>query len=77
MSTTVDALVAALAPAIRSGRAVAAGALDAYNASTAEAYCPSLRGRPEVASKLAEGANAAYEIVIDGELFYRSGEFLV
>ena len=33
-------------------------------ASTAEAYCPSLRGRVE--TKLAEGANAAYEIVIDG-----------
>jgi formylmethanofuran--tetrahydromethanopterin N-formyltransferase len=35
-------------------------------ASTAEAYCPSLRGRPEVETKLADGANAAYEIVIDG-----------
>jgi formylmethanofuran--tetrahydromethanopterin N-formyltransferase len=33
-------------------------------ASTADAYCPSLRGRVE--TKLAEGANAAYEIVIDG-----------
>jgi formylmethanofuran--tetrahydromethanopterin N-formyltransferase len=33
-------------------------------ASTAEAYCPSLRGRVE--TKLADGANAAYEIVIDG-----------
>jgi len=33
-------------------------------ASTAEAYCPSLRGRVE--TKLAEGACAAYEIVIDG-----------
>ncbi len=38
----------------------------ALKASTAEAYCPSLRGRPEVATKLADGANAAYEIVIDG-----------
>jgi formylmethanofuran--tetrahydromethanopterin N-formyltransferase len=36
----------------------------ALKASTAEAYCPSLRGRVE--SKLADGANAAYEIVIDG-----------
>lgn len=35
-------------------------------ASTAEAYCPSLRGRAEVTSKLEAGANAAYEIVIDG-----------
>jgi formylmethanofuran--tetrahydromethanopterin N-formyltransferase len=33
-------------------------------ASTAEAYCPTLRGRVE--TKLPEGANAAYEIVIDG-----------
>ncbi len=33
-------------------------------ASTAEAYCPSLRGRVE--TRLADGANAAYEIVIDG-----------
>ena len=38
----------------------------ALKASTAEAYCPSLRGRPEVVTKLATGANAAYEIVIDG-----------
>ncbi len=33
-------------------------------ASTADAYCPTLRGRVE--TKLPEGANAAYEIVIDG-----------
>jgi formylmethanofuran--tetrahydromethanopterin N-formyltransferase len=33
-------------------------------ASTADAYCPSLRGRVE--SKLADGAAAAYEIVVDG-----------
>jgi formylmethanofuran--tetrahydromethanopterin N-formyltransferase len=33
-------------------------------ASTAEAYCPGLRGRVE--TKLAAGANAGYEIVIDG-----------
>ena len=33
-------------------------------ASTAELYCPTLRGR--VATKLAEGVGAAYEIVIDG-----------
>jgi len=36
----------------------------ALKASTADAYCPSLRGRVE--TKLADGANAAYEIVIDG-----------
>jgi formylmethanofuran--tetrahydromethanopterin N-formyltransferase len=33
-------------------------------ASTADAYCPTLRGRVE--TRLAAGANAAYEIVIDG-----------
>lgn len=33
-------------------------------ASTADAYCPSLRGRVE--SKVPEGANCCYEIVIDG-----------
>ena len=36
----------------------------ALKASTADAYCPSLRGRVE--TKLVDGANAAYEIVIDG-----------
>ena len=33
-------------------------------ASTADAYCPTLRGRVETA--LHEGANCAYEIVVDG-----------
>ncbi len=33
-------------------------------ASTAEAYCPTLRGRVE--SKLHEGVQCAYEIVVDG-----------
>lgn len=33
-------------------------------ASTADAYCPSLRGRVE--TQLPEGVNAAYEVVIDG-----------
>jgi formylmethanofuran--tetrahydromethanopterin N-formyltransferase len=33
-------------------------------ASTADAYCPTLRGR--VKTHLVEGANAAYEIVVDG-----------
>jgi formylmethanofuran--tetrahydromethanopterin N-formyltransferase len=35
-------------------------------ASTAEMYCPTLRGREDVETGLADGANAAYEIVIDG-----------
>lgn len=38
MSTTVDALVSALAPAIRSGRALAPGTLEALAVSTPEAY---------------------------------------
>jgi formylmethanofuran--tetrahydromethanopterin N-formyltransferase len=33
-------------------------------ASTSDAYCPTLRGRVE--TKLREGVNCAYEIVIDG-----------
>jgi formylmethanofuran--tetrahydromethanopterin N-formyltransferase len=33
-------------------------------ASTADAYCPTLRGRVE--TRLVDGASAAYEIVIDG-----------
>ncbi len=33
-------------------------------ASTADAYCPTLRGRVE--TKLVEGANCCYEIVLDG-----------
>ncbi len=36
----------------------------ALKASTNDAYCPTLRGN--VASKLPDGANAVYEIVIDG-----------
>jgi len=36
----------------------------ALRASTADAYCPTLRGR--VATKLHDGVHCAYEIVIDG-----------
>ena len=36
----------------------------ALRASTADAFCPTLRGRVETA--LADGVNCAYEIVIDG-----------
>jgi formylmethanofuran--tetrahydromethanopterin N-formyltransferase len=36
----------------------------ALKASTNDAYCPTLRG--QVNSKLPEGANAVYEVVIDG-----------
>jgi len=65
----IDVLPGAITPfpggVARSGSKVGSR-YKALKASTAEAYCPSLRGRPEVTSKLAEGANAAYEIVIDG-----------
>ncbi len=37
----------------------------ALKASTADAYCPTLRGR--VVSKLHPDANCAYEVVVDGE----------
>lgn len=36
----------------------------ALKASTNDAYCPTLRG--QVATKLPDGANAVYEVVIDG-----------
>ena len=36
-------------------------------ASTADAYCPTLRGRTE--SRLHQDAHCAYEIVIDGESY--------
>ena len=48
---------------VRSGSKVGSR-YKALKASTADAYCPSLRGRVE--TRLAEGANAAYEVVIDG-----------
>ena len=41
-------------------------------ASTSDAYCPTLRGR--TSTKLVEGANFAYEIVIDGANEDRVGE---
>ena len=47
----------------RSGRKIGSR-YKALKASTAEAYCPGLRGRVE--TKLAAGVEAAYEIVIDG-----------
>ena len=48
---------------VRSGSKVGSK-YKALKASTNEAYCPTLRG--VVPSQLPEGANAAYEIVIDG-----------
>ena len=48
---------------VRSGSKVGSTYKDMV-ASTNDAYCPTLRGRVE--SQLANGANCAYEIVIDG-----------
>lgn len=48
---------------VRSGSKVGSK-YKALVASTNDAFCPTLRGRVE--SQLVEGANAAYEIVIDG-----------
>lgn len=48
----------------RSGSKVGANKYKSLHASTAEAYCPTLRD--QVKSELVAGTNAAYEIVIDG-----------
>jgi formylmethanofuran--tetrahydromethanopterin N-formyltransferase len=48
---------------VRSGSKVGSR-YKALRASTNEAYCPTLRGRTP--TELVEGANAAYEIVING-----------
>ncbi len=63
----IDALPGVITPfpggVARSGSKVGSR-YKALKASTADAYCPTLRGRVE--TRLADGANAAYEIVIDG-----------
>ena len=48
---------------VRSGSKVGSR-YEALKASTNEAFCPTLRGRAE--TELVDGANAAYEIVING-----------
>ena len=48
---------------VRSGSKVGSR-YKALKASTADAYCPTLRGR--VDTQLVDGANCVYEIVIDG-----------
>ena len=63
----IDKIPGAIAPfpggCARSGSKVGS-IYKKLKASTADAYCPTLRGRTE--TKLVEGANFAYEIVIDG-----------
>jgi len=63
----IDKLTGVIAPfpagVARSGSKVGS-IYKALKASTADAYCPTLRGRVE--SKLRDGVNCALEIVIDG-----------
>jgi len=51
---------------VRSGSKVGARRYKKMIASTNDAYCPTLRGRPETKSELPDGVNAVLEIVVDG-----------
>lgn len=66
-SEAIDELSGVITPfpggVVRSGSKVGS-TYKGMVASTNDAYCPTLRGRVE--SELVEGANCAYEIVIDG-----------
>jgi len=51
---------------VRAGSKVGAKNYKKMVASTNDAYCPTLRGRPGVDSELPPGVNAVLEIVVDG-----------
>src|SRR5262249_21776773 len=51
---------------VRAGSKVGARHYKKMTASTNDAFCPTLRGRPDVTSELPDGVNAVLEIVIDG-----------
>jgi len=51
---------------VRSGSKVGARRYKKLIASTNDAYCPTLRGRPDTATELPDGVNAVLEIVVDG-----------
>jgi formylmethanofuran--tetrahydromethanopterin N-formyltransferase len=51
---------------VRAGSKVGAKKYKNMIASTNDAYCPTLRGRPDVSSQIPAGANSVLEIVIDG-----------
>jgi formylmethanofuran--tetrahydromethanopterin N-formyltransferase len=51
---------------VRAGSKVGAKHYKKLTASTNDAYCPTLRSRPDVTSEIPEGVNAVLEIVIDG-----------
>ena len=64
ISSVVGAITPFPAGVVRSGSKVGSK-YKPLRASTSEAYCPTLRG--QVDSKVVDGANCVYEIVIDGE----------
>jgi formylmethanofuran--tetrahydromethanopterin N-formyltransferase len=51
---------------VRAGSKVGAKNYKKLSASTNDAYCPTLRGRPGVNSELPDNVNAVLEIVVDG-----------
>ena len=51
---------------VRAGSKVGAKSYKNMTASTNDAYCPTLRGRPGVHSELPDGVNSVLEIVVDG-----------
>jgi formylmethanofuran--tetrahydromethanopterin N-formyltransferase len=51
---------------VRAGSKVGAKKYKNMIASTNDAYCPTLRGRPEVTSQIPDEANSVLEIVVDG-----------
>jgi formylmethanofuran--tetrahydromethanopterin N-formyltransferase len=51
---------------VRAGSKVGAKKYKNMIASTNDAYCPTLRGRPEVTSQIPADANSVLEIVVDG-----------
>ena len=51
---------------VRAGSKVGAKKYKNMIASTNDAYCPTLRGRPGVTSQIPAGANSVLEIVVDG-----------
>ena len=51
---------------VRAGSKVGAKKYKNMVASTNDAYCPTLRGRPGVASQIPDEANSVLEIVVDG-----------
>jgi formylmethanofuran--tetrahydromethanopterin N-formyltransferase len=51
---------------VRAGSKVGAKKYKNMVASTNDAYCPTLRGRPDVTSQVPDSANSVLEIVVDG-----------